>query len=151
MPFQSTGSSRSPTIWRSIMRYVCIISIHRLLAEPDAIHLIIFVEKHISIHRLLAEPDSITLPALTRCCDFNPQAPRGARLISDSIDSDLTIFQSTGSSRSPTTNRLDFRAAEIISIHRLLAEPDTYNVVSLPYRSFISIHRLLAEPDSKNI
>ena len=57
LKFQSTGSSRSPTTNRLDFRAAEIISIHRLLAEPDSFAAILGNGYGISIHRLLAEPD----------------------------------------------------------------------------------------------
>ena len=130
------------------------ISIHRLLAEPDARGFTAQAMANISIRRLLAEPDAPFSRSLrTIFWNFNPQVPRGARLISALLISVSfyfnpqaprgarrfmfsmaclsDIFQSTGSSRSPTKPiRIRF-FRRYISIHRLLAEPDHF--AHLPY------------------
>ena len=57
------------------------ISIHRPLAGPDAVADTIVENTTISIHRPLAGPDRLKRYKAESEEYFNPQAPRGARLL----------------------------------------------------------------------
>ena len=78
---------------------------------------------------------------------FNPQAPCGARQKSPKTRAFSYVFQSTGSLRSPTWKMADTSVQYQLSIHRLLAEPDS-TPLSYHIGENLSIHRLLAEPDT---
>ena len=101
------------------------LSIHRLLAEPDALRTGLYELECLSIHRLLAEPDDVGFERDNRLQQLSIH-----RLLAEP---DIIIPFST--------------EAEILSIHRLLAEPDS---IEYPYApaTDLSIHRLLAEPDA---
>ena len=101
--FQSTGSSRSPT---DTMSYYP----HNIVDfNPQAprgarlkLRVLYFIHGGISIHRLLAEPDTIFHRSLSFQFVFqstgSSRSPTQLRLIFGKY----LLFQSTGSSRSPT-------------------------------------------------
>ena len=83
--------------------------------------------------------------------NFNPRAPRGARLAERLSSVEASTFQSTGSARSPTT-----RCSRIIGFRRYFnpraprgARPKEY--FDQLFRISISIHGLREEPDVEKI
>ena len=145
------------------------ISIHRLLAEPDARGFTAQAMANISIHRLLAEPDAPFSRSLrTIFWNFNPQVPRGARLISALLISVSFYFNpqvprgARPYSSCSINPCLDFnpqapRGARPLcppTLHLLRKfqstgssrSPTAVEALACAFVS-ISIHRLLAEPD----
>ena len=146
------------------------ISIHALLAESDGIlahharKIVKFLStlslrratnadcnyrsgNPISIHALLAESDTKISIKLTFDINFYPRSPCGERRVyMCPIISTITHFYP----RSPCGERpvgvLSCYLDNIISIHALLAESDTYRILRAKLRP-ISIHALLAESD----
>ena len=102
------------------------ISIHALLTESDAGHLIQFPRgEKISIHALLTESDSFIPVPIAVGIYFNPRSPHGER---------------RGAARIR-------RRTDMISIHALLTESDHLLLGHLRALYPISIHALLTESD----
>ena len=97
--FQSTGSAGSPTIFTSTALYIWQkISIHGLRGEPDW-------EKRLLLH--ISQ-------------NFNPRAPRGARLFFLQKLFISFVFQSTGSAGSPTANMHKHGGHHCAHLHKKL-------------------------------
>ena len=101
--FQSTGSARSPTGFTDEEREELWISIHGLREEPDGSNTT--SENELSSFQSTGSARSPTRVCAPRNGDrrnFNPRAPRGARLFFLPSLHHREVFQSTGSARSPT-------------------------------------------------
>ena len=77
---------------------------------------------------------------------FYPRSPCGERLKTPCVKLSIDVFLSTLSLRRATKNVSGQELYYTISIHALLAESDTSNVV-IRDSTYISIHALLAESD----
>ncbi len=100
------------------------ISIHALREERDFQFIGAANWFEISIHALREERDNKFSGKNFAICDFNPRAPRGARLLYKSHKTALNPFQSTRSARSATTSFLEKILQSVISIHALREERD---------------------------
>ena len=146
-PFQSTRPSRGATQICRVVINIGGISIHAPLAGRDveinvhAPHSEQFQSTRpsrgatawvdynvagicISIHAPLAGRDHLQCRPLPAHRDFNPRAPRGARLTQSSAKSVTLTFQSTRPSRGATRSRTQYTDTGPISIHAPLAGRD---------------------------
>ena len=152
--FQSTGSLRSPTLFVFSQLFLCNLSIHRLLAEPDNylrnLKLLKMIFQSTGSLRSpttslppfwspflpfqstgsLRSPTHDLLPRFSRFDTFNPQAPCGARQMALRHQS---YPSASFNPQAPCGARLKPPRAMPpinLSIHRLLAEPDSSQFAS---------------------
>ena len=103
--------------------------------------------RKISIHSPLAGRDASRLNALLHHPDFNPLAPRGARLQPTFKQALTLLFQSTRPSRGETIAHFGGYAHQKISIHSPLAGRDGEGDRGAKRSDGISIHSPLAGRD----
>ena len=101
------------------------------MRDPTVEHLIDEWIFSISIHRSLAGPDGISILILEPIFYFNPQVPCGTRHKLTNYRIAELEFQSTGPLRDPTSLHILLMQADLISIHRSLAGPDANLLNSL--------------------
>ena len=105
------------------------ISIHKALAGLDGYPYQLTHFLVISIHKALAGLDSETLLENASLYYFNPQGPRGPRLLSLKSVYFTVLFQSTRPSRASTLVPYDNKKKGVkISIHKALAGLDSKTI-----------------------
>ena len=125
----------------------CRISIHSPLAGRDHVFGVVGLRHVISIHSPLAGRDRSRRTAFPGFVDFNPLAPRGARLFPRPAAGCPPGFQSTRPSRGETLASAINGRLLYISIHSPLAGRDAAKA-GRPRPLRISIHSPLAGRDS---
>ena len=138
--FQSTRPTRGATRQKIIKRAVTDISIHAPHAGRDRSGTRSREGQDISIHAPHAGRDYPGGPVASPAANFNPRAPRGARLyLFNGIPSEL-VFQSTRPTRGATLVILDALDEYCISIHAPHAGRDGRRTGNGCRHAGISIH-----------